>query len=197
MDNELGLFEQVRGHSLMLVTSASMEPLRPLDRERDAAVKRVQDAFAQGQISYQDLDDRLHAVLTARAQNELLAAIEALPIPDEGRVVRIVATDGKIRRSGAWHVPNVLYIESDFGSVGLDFSRAVFETPVVDVELRLRFGGAKITVPEDAVIDLDALRTEWKQPRYSQPRLAPIGGPVIRISGYMQHGRLRLQHRRR
>jgi len=122
---------------------------------------RVQDAFAQGAISHQDLECRLHAVLTAQT-----------------------------------FVPSVLRIESDYGRVSLDFSRATFETPVVDVELQLRFGRAKIIVPADAVIDLDGLQAKWKRPRYEIPGHAPSAGPLIRISESMEFGRLTVRHSR-
>ncbi len=181
----------------MRVTTASGEPPLPLGSERDAAVKRVQDAFALGEISHQDLDVRLHSVLNARTTDEVLAAVDSLPMPAEGRVVNIVAMNGTIRRYGAWRVPSVLRIASDYGKVSLDFSQATFETPVVDVELQLRFGRAKIVVPADAVIDLDGLRAEWKQPRYALPRQAGAAGPLIRISGSMEYGRLKVRHHRR
>jgi hypothetical protein len=64
----------------------------------------------------------------------------------------------------------VLKVDSDYGKVDLDLSRAIIENPVVDIELRLRFGGAKITVPGDAVVDLDDWRTVWKQPVYRVPQ---------------------------
>ena len=143
------------------VTMGSGEARSPLGGDRDAAVMRVQDAFAQGAISHQDLERRLHAVLTAQT-----------------------------------FVPSVLRIESDYGRVSLDFSRATFETPVVDVELQLRFGRAKIIVPADAVIDLDGLQAKWKRPRYEIPGHAPSAGPLIRISGSMEFGRLTVRHSR-
>jgi hypothetical protein len=179
------------------VTPTSGEPLRPRGSDRDAAVTRVQEAFAQGEISHQDLDVRLHSVLTARTTDEVLAAVDSLPAPAAGRVVNVVAMSGRIRRQGSWRVPTVLRIESDYGKVRLDFSRATFESLVVDVELHLRFGGVKIIVPEDSVVDLDGLRTDWKQPRYTLPRHSPGAGPLIRISGSMEYGRLRVRHQRR
>jgi hypothetical protein len=74
--------------------------------------------------------------------------------------------------------------------VNLDLSRAIIESPVVDIELLLRFGGAKITLPADASIDIDDLNTVWKQPVYKTPRRIDDGRPRIRISGTMEYGRL-------
>ena len=69
--------------------------------------------------------------------------------------------------------------------------------PVVDIELQLRFGRAKITVPGNAVVDLDDLRTVWKQPVYQVPQHLDADGPRIRIYGTMEYGRLRIRHKGR
>ncbi|GAB2864556.1 hypothetical protein GCM10027176_77960 [Actinoallomurus bryophytorum] len=79
----------------------------------------------------------------------------------------------------------------------LDLSRAVIEHPVVDIELRLGTGGAKITVPRDAIVEVEELRTGWKDSRYKPRRRSGSGGPRIRISGTMGFGRLKIRHARR
>jgi hypothetical protein len=104
--------------------------------------------------------------------------------------------DRRIRRRGAWRVPRFLKVESAFGRVRLDLSRAVIEHPVIDIELHLGTGRATITVPRDATVDVEGLRTVWKDPRY-KPRGPRTGAPKIRISGAMGFGRLRIRHARR
>jgi len=182
--------------SVVRVTGTLGESPLPLGPDREAAVTRIRDAFARGDISHQDLDVRLHAALTAHTPGELLNAVESLPIPAKDRELNIVATSGKIRRDGDWRVPRILRIESEFGKVRLDLSHATFESAVVDVELRLEYGWAKVTAPADAVVDVDGLRAAWKQPRYTPPRHSSKAGPLIRISGSMVHGRLTVRHSR-
>ena len=80
----------------------------------------------------------------------------------------------------------------------LNLSRAVIEHPVVDIELQLGTGRAKIKVPRDATVDVDGLHTGWKDSRYKPRRRSPgTGGPTIRISGAMGFGRLTIRHARR
>lgn len=79
----------------------------------------------------------------------------------------------------------------------LDLSRAVVEHPVVDIELHLGTGKAKITVPRDAIVEFEALHTVWKDTRYRTRRSSRPGGPTIRISGTMGFGRLKIRHARR
>jgi hypothetical protein len=88
-------------------------------------------------------------------------------------------------------------MQSAFGRVQLDLSRAVFESPVVDIELHLGTGGAKITVPRNAVVDIEDLRSGWKETQYQVGRRSTGGGVRIRISGSMGFGRLRIRHARR
>ena len=59
----------------------------------------------------------------------------------------------------------------------------------------LRFGRARIALPDDAVVDSDDLSTVWKQPIYKTPQRLDAGGPRIRISGTMEYGRLKIRHK--
>ncbi|MEU6770326.1 DUF1707 domain-containing protein [Streptomyces sp. NPDC046759] len=175
----------------------------PLIREadRDRAVRRVQDAYAEGLLSHQEMNERLHRVLTAKTHDELVPALASLPeqVPHPGEnagTSTIAADSGRIQRRGAWLVPRILKVESAYGRVHLDLSRAIIKHPAVDIELRLGTGRARITVPRDAIVDFGDLRTEWKDVRYRPLRRSRPGGPVIRISGSMQYGRLKIRHAR-
>jgi hypothetical protein len=109
----------------------------------------------------------------------------------------IAAAGGRIKRSGAWRVPRILKVESAYGRVRLDLSRAVIEHPVVDIELQLGTGRAKITVPRDAIVEYEDLHTGWKDTRYKPRPSSGRGGPTIRIFGTMGFGRLTIRHARR
>lgn len=167
------------------------------EEDRDTAVRRLQDAYAEGLLPHEELDERLHQVLTAEAHSELVSALASLPQERPGTTSTIAAAGGRIQRRGAWRVPRILKVGSAYGRVRLDLSRAIIEHPVVDIELQLGTGGARITVPRDAVVDVEGLRTQWKDLRYRPPRRSGPGGPRIRISGTMGFGRLRIRHARR
>jgi hypothetical protein len=172
------------------------EPSRLIgDSDRDTAVRRLQEAYTDGHISHEEMDERLHQALTARTHGELGSALASLP--EEKATATIAAASGRIRRRGAWRVPRSLKVESAFGKVHLDLSRAVIEHPEVDIELRLGTGRATITVPRDAVVDIEDLQTVWKSPLHRTRRRSRPGGPKIRISGSMGFGRLRIRHARR
>jgi hypothetical protein len=165
--------------------------------DRNAAVERVQAAYTGGYLTHEEMDQRLHQVLSARTGQDLEVAVSALPAPDPGRSATITAATGRIKRVGVWQVPRKLRIDSAFGRVKLDLTRAVFEHPDLDLELNLGTGGAKIRVPRDAVVDIDGLTTGMKDSRYQPPAGSNGTGPRIRITGAVGFGKVRIRHARR
>jgi ribosome-binding ATPase YchF (GTP1/OBG family) len=172
-------------------------PLVISEDDRESAVHRLQEAYVQGHISHEEMNEHLHQVLTAKTSSELASALASLPAESPGTTSTIAAVSGRIQRRGAWRIPRTLKVESAFGRVHLDLSRAIIEHPVVDIELQLGTGRAKITVPRDAIVDFDDVRSGWKAPVYKTPRRSGPGGPRIRISGAMGFGRLKIRHARR
>ncbi|MGY3201338.1 DUF1707 SHOCT-like domain-containing protein [Streptomyces sp. TE5632] len=180
------------------MTSPQEDPSPLLNEDdRETALQRLQEAYAGQRISHEEMDERLDQVLTARTRSELASAVASLPEEHTGTTSTIAAAGGRIQRLGAWRVPRILKVESAYGRVRLDLSRAVIEYPVLDIELQLGTGGARITVPRDAVVDVEGLRTGWKDLRYKARRPSRPGGPKIRISGTMGFGRLKIRHARR
>lgn len=180
------------------MTPPQEDPLRLLSQDdRETAVRRLQEAYAEERISHEEMDGRLGRALTAKTHGELASALASLPEESPDPASTIAAASGRIQRRGVWRVPRILKVESAYGRVRLDLSRAVIEHPVVDIELHLGTGGARITVPRDAIVDVEGLRTEWKDLRYKTRRRSRPGGPTIRILGTMGFGRLKIRHARR
>ncbi|WP_396446386.1 DUF1707 domain-containing protein [Actinomadura sp.] len=173
------------------------DPSRPISEEdRDTAVRRLQDAYSKGHISHEEMDELLQQALTAKTHGDLAASLASLP-EEKADTSTIAAFSGRIRRRGAWRVPRKLKVESGLAKVDLNLARAIIEHPVVDIELQLGTGRAKITVPRDAVVDVENLRTVWKDSYYKPRPPSRPGGPKIRISGTMGFGRLKIRHARR
>ncbi|MEU4704173.1 DUF1707 SHOCT-like domain-containing protein [Nonomuraea dietziae] len=183
------------GETVIPLPGGPPSPITEVDRE--TAVQRLQEAYTEGHISHEEMVERLHQALTARTHRDLASALASLPEPIAGTTSTIAAVSGRIHRRGAWRVPRTLKVESALGRVRLDLSRAVIDHPVVDIELHLGTGRARITVPRDAIVDLEDLRTGWKDPLYKTRRGSRPRGPTIRISGVMGLGRLTIRHARR
>ncbi|MFB7943744.1 DUF1707 domain-containing protein [Kitasatospora phosalacinea] len=166
--------------------------------DRDTAVERLQLAYAEERITQDELDQRVHAALTATVRADLDAVLHDLPAEAPGSAVTLTAVNGRLVRRGPWRVPRTLTVTSPFAKVHLDLGAAVIDHPVVDIHLGLGFGRATITVPHDATVDLDDLQQSWKTVRYRPPRTpAPTPGPTIRITGTPGFGRLKIRHARR
>jgi hypothetical protein len=176
----------------------SGEPSRLIgEGDRDTAVRRLQNAYAEGHLSHEEMDERLDRVLSAKTDDDLAQALTSLPEEKPATTATIAAAGGRIRRRGAWRVPRRLKVESAFGRVNLNLSRAIIEDPEIDIELSLGTGKAKITVPRDAVVEMDELKTMWKATNYKPRQASGPTGPTIRISGAMGFGRLKIRHARR
>ena len=167
------------------------------DDDRDTAVQRLREAYAKGHLTHEEMDERLDQVLSARTHGDLATPLAALPDEDAGTTSTIGAATGRIKRRGPWRVPRALKVESAFGRVHLDLSKAIIDHPVVDIELQVGTGRAKITVPRDAIVEIEGLHTGLKDARYTPRRPTRPGGPKIRITGAMGLGRLKIRHARR
>ncbi len=86
-----------------------------LQDDRDAAVRRVREAYAQGHISHEEMDGRLHRILTAETSGDLEPALASLPQEPPVVPSTIAAAGGRIKRGGAWRVPRVLKVASAYG----------------------------------------------------------------------------------
>ncbi|GGO46385.1 DUF1707 SHOCT-like domain-containing protein [Streptomyces lasiicapitis] len=180
------------------MTSLPKDPTTPLgEDDRDEAVRRLREAYAEGHLAHEEMDDRLGQVLTAKTHGELAPLLASLPPEKEGATSTIGALSGRIRRRGEWRVPRTLKVQSAMGRVHLDLSRAIIEHPVVDIELHLGTGRSKITVPHDAIVDFEGVQAVWKETLDKSGRPSRPGGPKIRISGAMGMGRLTIRRARR
>ena len=61
--------------------SGNSPAIRASDRERDAVVQRVQQAFAEGRLDDTEFDERMRAALTARTHAHLTCCSPTCPRP--------------------------------------------------------------------------------------------------------------------
>src|SRR5262245_30916091 len=168
------------------------------DDERDVTVRRVQEAFAAGHLSQEELDTRIERALTAGTRGELASVLSDLPEPPDhlaDRPIVVKSHAGRFIRRGGWHAPSSIKIESVYGGVTLDFTKAVITSATVDVDLRLKYGSAKIIVPPDARVDVDGVTTQWSTSTYTPPSDTGPPSVRIRITGHLGYGKIRIRHR--
>ncbi|UBU08717.1 DUF1707 SHOCT-like domain-containing protein [Nonomuraea gerenzanensis] len=164
------------------------------DLDRDRAVELVQQAYADGRLDPAELEVRLERALTATSSQELAPVVADLP-GDEP--VRLESTGGRLTREGDWQVPRRLRVDSEYGNVRLDLSRAHVPYARVEIELRLAYGRALIILPAGASADTDGVRTEWGRVTCKVAGRPRQGGLHVQITGELPYGRLTVRDARR
>ncbi|MFI6516231.1 DUF1707 and DUF4870 domain-containing protein [Spirillospora sp. NPDC050679] len=72
--------------------------LRVGDAEREAAVERLQNAYAEGRLEHQEFDMRVHLAMTARTRDELaLVDRDLAPAAVKGKAVATGEASGEDR----------------------------------------------------------------------------------------------------
>ncbi len=181
--------------------------VRISDADRERAVARLHEALAEGRISVPELEARLGAAYAAVYQADLRLPLAELPgdvivdLPAGGgrldsRPLVLRASASGIKRAGDWSVPACMQVKSGMGSVVLDFCEAEIQHRVVQIELKLGTGSAKLLLPDDATANVDALVATMgsvKSNVASQPR---TGAPHFVVLGRTMLGSVIVRRRR-
>jgi hypothetical protein len=173
--------------------------MRVSDEDRERTAQQLQHAFTEGRLTQIELEDRLEIALTAKTYGDLLGLITDLPVEQPvNDVVTLESKNGHLKRAGDWAVPRRLRVSSKYGSVELDLSEAVVAHPVVDIELDLTYGSAKIILPEGGVANVDAFQSDWGQTSTSDVPSRPRPGALyVVVSGRAKYGGLSLRYPRK
>jgi hypothetical protein len=141
----------------------------PTAAEREAAVERLSDAFAQDVLALEEFERRVATAYRAASTQDLVRLLADLPAPTvseetiPGGVAiaaplvsmppRIAAIFANVERNGPLEVPSRLDIRSYFGNVELDLSAAQFAPGVTEISIRAFCGNVELSVPTGAVVE--------------------------------------------
>ncbi|WP_214365687.1 DUF1707 domain-containing protein [Pseudonocardia sp. H11422] len=185
--------------------------IRISDADRERAAARLHQALSEGRITVSELEERLSVVYSARYGADLAPPLADLPggaidvtgpppplsTPVGPPVVVLRSGVGGLRRSGQWAVPARLRVHSGVGSVLLDFCDTQLPHPVIEVELELGAGSARLLVPDDATADVDGLVAAMGHIRSKVPSAPAPGRPHFRIYGRCGMGSVTIRRRYR
>lgn len=186
---------------------------RPGERDREEAIIRLSDAFADDRIQMEEFERRLELAHRAETSAELAALLADLPRPAEAVTRRPEPTPlarpapsrppaptrvperslvagilGGGNRTGGWIPARTTIAIGVMGGVSLDFRESPLPTGVTDVECYALMGGIEIIAPPGVHIDCTGVGFlggfDYKQ------REAPTDpdAPVLRISGFAVMG---------
>ncbi|MFC4008167.1 DUF1707 domain-containing protein [Nonomuraea purpurea] len=174
--------------------------MRVSDEDRERTAQQLQQAFTEGRLTHPELEERLENALKAKTYGDLLGLISDLPAEQAPatEVVELASKSGGVKRTGDWAVPRRLRCSSKYGSVELDLSKAVVPHSVVDIELDLTYGSAKIILPEGGAVNVDAFNSDWGHISTSDvPNRQRPGALYVVITGRSKYGALSVRYPRR
>jgi hypothetical protein len=178
----------------MIRTDGGDSPeVRASDRERDAVLQRVQQAFAEGRLDDTEFDDRMRAALAARTHGELDVLLTDLPaepsasaaalapatrVPGPGPGKLAVAYKGSVRRAGRWRVPERYTTIVYKGGGTLDLRVAELAGPVTTMRVVAYKSTVTILVPPGVRAEITGIGIQQggvdEDPGYRLPADAPV-----------------------
>ncbi|MFD7438522.1 DUF1707 domain-containing protein [Streptomyces sp. NPDC059861] len=165
--------------------------VRASHADRDRVVEVLSAAAGDGRLTGDELEERVEAALTARTMGELAVLTGDLPVPAGAKdVVRIEQEGSSVVREGEWAVPRLLEIESSWGDVTLDFTRAVISYGTLRVDLDMRGGTLRLVTRPGVVVDTDSLVAHYADVKVRGS--AEPDAPVLRVevAGRLSYGRV-------
>jgi hypothetical protein len=173
--------------------------MRAGDRDRDAVVQRLQEAFAEGQLDDEEFDERTRAALTARLSSDLAVLTKDLPDPagtaTTGRAVATTAADrapgrfaiaykSSVRRGGRWRVPERFRAIVYKGSGHIDLRAAELTSPSTTVFAVAYKSRIDVIVPLGVRVNLEGFGVSkgWSAEEDLESRL-PADAPVVHVRG--------------
>jgi hypothetical protein len=189
-----GTGDLVKTDSGSVITRAS-------DRERDAVVQRVQDAFAEGRLNDDEFDERSRAALTARTHADLDALLADLPaapgpapvLPGPGRFA--VALKSSVRRAGRWRVPERYTTVVYKGGGWLDLRAAELSGPVTTFVAVAYKSRVTILVPPNVRVEMTGLGVTQDAHDEDPGYRLSADAPVIHVRGIAYKGTVEIATR--
>jgi DUF1707 SHOCT-like domain len=186
--------------------------IRVGDRDRDAVVQRLQQAFAEGRLDDDEFDQRTRAALTARHSTDLAVLTGDLPetaaAPRASALVpsatsrragrSAIAYKSPVRRAGRWQVPERFRAIVYKGSGHLDLRAAeltAHETTLAVIAYKSR---VDVLVPLGVRVNLEGFGVSkgWSAEEDLEDRL-PADAPVVHIRGIGYKGTIEVSTRPR
>ena len=185
------------------VSQPAVQPpgMRAGDRDRDAVVQRLQEAFAEGQLDDEEFDERTRAALTARLSSDLAVLTQDLPEQTgttgatTGRAVATASGDrapgrfaiaykSSIRRGGRWRVPERFRAIVYKGSGHIDLRAAELTSPSTMVFAVAYKSRIDVIVPLGVRVNLEGFGVSkgWSAEEDLESRL-PADAPVVHVRG--------------
>jgi class 3 adenylate cyclase len=170
------------------------------DAERQQVVDMLRRHTSEGRLTLDEFSERAGQVYAAQTQAELDAVLADLPnpllpgvAPPAGTTTPVGGTvTGPARRKfvgvmsssvarGPWRAPAEIKAVAFWGSVFIDLTNAVIDSPVVEIKATAVMGSVTVRVPEGIPVDVDGFVVMGGTTNMVRNTPAIPGAPLIRI----------------
>ena len=195
---------------------------RASDRDREAVVQRVQDAFAEGRLDDVEFDERMRAALNARTYGELDVLLADLPAattaaaadgaaagagapggagaaaaqvarPSPGKLA--VAYKGSVRRAGRWRVPGRYSTVVYKGTGVLDLRVAELTEPAAVIRAIAYKSKITVLVPPGVRAEITGFGVDQNSADDDPGYPLPADAPVVHVRAFAYKGTVELTTR--
>ena len=166
--------------------------IRASDADRERTVTVLRTSGANGQLTVDELDERVEAAYAAKTRSELERLVEDLdasrtrpsdlPVrPGEGGTRWVVSVMGGSDRKGHWRVGRTVTVLNLMGGSNLDLNDAELAADVVEMRVYSLMGGSDIRVPEGLNVEVSEFALMGGND-VSRGSVRPDdGGPLLRL----------------
>jgi hypothetical protein len=183
------------------VSEPPVPELRASDADRERVAERLRRAAGDGQLTMQELDDRLHDAYAARTVGDLAPLTADLQAPGgsyqapapasrpggfsvrpgEGGARWLVAIMGGTQRKGRWRLGRRCTVLNLMGGSELDLNQVELAADRVELDVYSIMGGSEIRVPEGLSVEVTEFALMGGNGVDIGANPAASGGPVLHL----------------
>jgi hypothetical protein len=171
--------------------------VRASDADREATMNRLREAAGEGQLTLEELSDRIEAAANAVMRSDLAPLTSDLPAAAAvGGATQSAAARGlgDVKRSGPWTVLAENSFRTWFGHIKLDLRQAQISATETHIHACTRFGNIDVLVPEGVAVEVQA-HTRLGRTNLQASSGIP-GAPHIVLTGGTFSGNINVRHPR-
>ncbi len=166
--------------------------IRATDADRERTVTVLRSSSASGQLTVDELGERVEAAYAAKTRGELERLVEDLgdtrhraadvPVrPGDDGTRRVVSIMGGSDRKGRWRIGRTLSVVNVMGGSDLDLNDAEFAAGVVEMRVFSLMGGSDVWIPEGLDVEVSEFAfMGGNEVRIGEARPGD-GGPLLRL----------------
>jgi hypothetical protein len=171
---------------------ADVPDIRATDADRERTANVLRTSGANGQLTVEELDERVAAAYQARTRGELEQLVQDLgetrdrpadvPVrPGDGGTHWVVSVLGGSDRKGRWRLGRTVSVVNVMGGSDLELNDAEFAAEVVEMRVFSLMGGSDVWIPEGLDVEVSEFAFMGGNELKIGEARPGDGGPLLRL----------------